>query len=143
MPTSKQMSDYMVEPVLVGAGLGAGAAWWWGTDAAVKVMGKGVDLWILVAGLGVVSSIGMNYIENMINTNLPDKYSIVTHPLETAVNIAGTTGILLATESIIAPGVASESFMPMLGIATGSKIGARYIAHEYIMPWLGKGTSDY
>ena len=136
MPTPKQTSDYVVEPALMAAGLGAGAYYWWGADQLVRIGGNQVALWPILAGLGFVSTVAMNYVSNSVNEHLPEKYSILTHPAETAVEVAGTASILMAAEQVVSPGLVSDTFYPILGLAAVSKLGAKYIAHEYVMPWL-------
>ena len=136
MSTPKQTSDYIVEPALMAAGLGAGAVYWWGADQMIRIGGNNVALWPVLAGLGFVSTIAMNYVSNSINEHLPEKYSILTHPTEGLVEVAGTASILMAAEQIVAPGLVGETLYPLLGLAAVSKLGAKYIAHEYVMPWL-------
>jgi len=134
--SSKQTSDYLVEPAVVGAGIAAGAAYWWGASETFIFRGSQYPLWPLIAAAGFVSTAAMNAINNTVNDHLPEQASILTHPIETAVSIAGTTGLLLATEQIVSPGLAGDTFYPIIAMATAAQIGGRYVAHEYIMPWL-------
>lgn len=134
--SSKQTSDYLVEPAVVGAGLGAGAAYYWGANQKFFFRGSEYPLWPFITAAGALATAGMNLVNNYVNDHLPEQISIVTHPLETAIDIAGTTGMMLAVEQIVSPGLAGETLYPMVGLVAAAKLGGRYVAHEYLQPWL-------
>lgn len=144
--SAKQLSDYLVEPMVVGGLLAGGTAWWWGANTAVTVAGNDVRLWMLLGGLGVASTIAMNAISNTINPDLPDGINFIAQPLEAAAAAGGNYAMLLAAETAIAPAAAGETFAPLLGIAAVATLGGKFITHEYLKPWLVSmkgGTSHY
>ncbi len=134
--SSKQTSDYLLEPAVVGADLGAGAAYWWGAGQTFIFNGSDYPLWPFVAVAGALSTAAMNMVSNYANEHLPEQISIITHPLETAIDIAGTTGMMLSVEQIVSPGLAGETMYPMVALVAAAKIGGRYITHEYLQPWI-------
>ncbi len=134
--SSKRTSDYLLEPAVVGAGLGAGAAYYWGADQLFRVAGSEYPLWAFIAVAGAVSTAAMNLVSNYANDHLPEQISIITHPLETAIDIAGTTGMMLTVENLVSPGLAGDTMYPMVALVAAAKIGGRYVTHEYLQPWI-------
>ena len=134
--TSKQTSDYLMEPAVVGAALGAGAAYYWGAGETLIIGGSQYPLWPFIAVAGALSTAAMNMVNNYANEHLPEQISIVTHPLETAIDIAGTTGMMLSVEQLVSPGLAGDTMYPMVALVAAAKIGGRFITHEYLQPWV-------
>lgn len=73
---------------------------------------------------------------NTVNDHLPDQVSLLTHPVEEGLAVAGTAGLMLTAEQLVSPGLAGDTMYPLIGMAAAAKLGGRYMAHEYIMPWL-------
>lgn len=133
--SSKQRDDYVLEPALNGAALGVGSAMYFGADQLYGMGGSQYRLWPLAVALGVGGTMLMNYVNNTVNQHLPDQISIVTHPLETAVDIAGTSAVVLAAEQVISPGLAGDTMMPVIAGVAAAKIGSKFVVQSYLSPW--------
>ena len=129
------VTRYALKPLSVGLVAGAATA---SLDYNTKVRvlgGKVLPLPVLVAGMGVLASLGSELINSYVFEHIPS-ISALSHPMHTGLTIGAQVGMICAAENVIAPGLVRDlGLTKIAGVAAVAEVGGNYLAKEWLHPW--------